>query len=105
MAEQPPSAMHLLGTDRYGRDMLARVLVGGRTSIWGALVVVVLITAIGAGIGTGSGMVWRTDRAGMDGTIGCLPRFSRTGPCTGRGRRFRRGHAAGGPGARGDRLA
>lgn len=55
MAEQPPSAMHLLGTDRYGRDMLARVLVGGRTSISGALMVVLLITAIGAGIGTGSG--------------------------------------------------
>lgn len=55
MAQQPPSAVHLLGTDRYGRDMLARVLVGGRTSIWGALVVVLLITAIGAGIGTGSG--------------------------------------------------
>ena len=55
MAEQPPSAAHLLGTDRYGRDMLARVLVGGRISISGALVVVLLITAIGAGIGTGSG--------------------------------------------------
>lgn len=55
MAQQPPSAGHLLGTDRYGRDMLARVLVGGRTSILGALVVVLLITAIGTGIGTGSG--------------------------------------------------
>ena len=55
MAQQPPSAVHLLGTDRYGRDMLARVLVGGRTSIFGALVVVLLITAIGAVIGTGSG--------------------------------------------------
>lgn len=55
MAQQPPSAGHLLGTDRYGRDMLARVLVGGRTSIWGALVVILLITAIGTGIGTGSG--------------------------------------------------
>ena len=55
MAEQPPSAAHLLGTDRYGRDMLARVLVGGRTSIFGALLVVLLITVIGAGIGTGSG--------------------------------------------------
>lgn len=55
MAQQPPSAVHLLGTDRYGRDMLSRVLVGGRTSILGALVVVLLITAIGAGIGTGSG--------------------------------------------------
>lgn len=57
MAQQPPSAMHLLGTDRYGRDMLARVLVGGRTSIWGALVVVVLITAIGAGIGWYGGRI------------------------------------------------
>ena len=57
MAQQPPSAGHLLGTDRYGRDMLARVLVGGRTSIWGALVVVLLITAIGAVIGTGSGRI------------------------------------------------
>ena len=55
MAQKPPSAAHLLGTDRYGRDMLARVLVGGRTSILGALVVVLLITVIGAGIGTGSG--------------------------------------------------
>ena len=55
MAEQTPSAAHLLGTDRYGRDMLARVLVGGRTSISGALLVVLLVTAIGAGIGTGSG--------------------------------------------------
>ena len=55
MAEQPPSAAHLLGTDRYGRDMFARVLVGGRTSISGALAVVLLITVIGAGIGTGSG--------------------------------------------------
>lgn len=55
MAQQPPSAGHLLGTDRYGRDMLSRVLVGGRTSIWGALLVVLLITAIGTGIGTGSG--------------------------------------------------
>ena len=55
MAGQPPSAAHLLGTDRYGRDMFARVLVGGRTSISGALAVVLLITVIGAGIGTGSG--------------------------------------------------
>lgn len=29
----PPSAMHPLGTDRLGRDLLARVLYGGRTSI------------------------------------------------------------------------
>ena len=105
MAQQPPSAVHLLGTDRYGRDMLARVLVGGRTSIWGALVVVLLITAIGTGIGTGSGWYGgRIEQAWM-GLSDVFLAFSRTGPCTGRGRRFRRGHAAGGPGARGDRLA
>lgn len=57
MAQQPPSAGHLLGTDRYGRDMLARVLVGGRTSISGALVVVLFITAIGTGIGWYGGRI------------------------------------------------
>ena len=33
IAKSPPSAEHLLGTDRYGRDMLSRVIVGSRTSI------------------------------------------------------------------------
>ena len=32
IAKSPPSAEHLLGTDRYGRDMLSRVMVGSRTS-------------------------------------------------------------------------
>ena len=32
-AKAAPSAAHLLGTDRYGRDMLSRVIVGSRTSI------------------------------------------------------------------------
>lgn len=30
---QPPSKKHLLGTDSFGRDLLARVLIGGRVSI------------------------------------------------------------------------
>ena len=32
-ATQPPSAAHWLGTDALGRDLLARVLIGGRTSL------------------------------------------------------------------------
>jgi peptide/nickel transport system permease protein len=30
---EPPSAAHWLGTDALGRDLLARVLLGGRTSL------------------------------------------------------------------------
>src|ERR1700730_18391799 len=28
----PPSAQHLMGTDSFGRDVLTRVLIGGRTT-------------------------------------------------------------------------
>ena len=34
IALQPPSPAHPFGTDRYGRDMLSRVLMGGQTSIF-----------------------------------------------------------------------
>ena len=34
IAKQAPSAEHLLGTDRYGRDMLSRVIAGSRASIF-----------------------------------------------------------------------
>jgi oligopeptide transport system permease protein len=33
LRHQPPSAAHWLGTDALGRDLLARVLIGGRTSL------------------------------------------------------------------------
>jgi ABC-type dipeptide/oligopeptide/nickel transport system permease subunit len=35
----PPSATHPFGTDQFGRDMLARVLAGGRWSLLGAGIV------------------------------------------------------------------
>lgn len=46
-ALQPPSAAHVLGTDRYGRDMLSRVIMGSQTTIYSALLLVVIITVTG----------------------------------------------------------
>lgn len=54
-ALQPPGAEHLLGTDRYGRDMLSRVIMGSRTSVFSALFLVLAITAVGSTVGTISG--------------------------------------------------
>ncbi len=50
-AKAAPSAQHIFGTDRYGRDMLSRVIVGSRTSIFSTLLLVAIITAIGTVIG------------------------------------------------------
>ena len=46
-ARASPSAEHPLGTDRYGRDMLSRVIVGSRTSIFSTLLLVAVITVAG----------------------------------------------------------
>lgn len=51
-ALKPPSAQHILGTDRHGRDMFSRVLVGGRTSIFATLALVALISVFGTVVGT-----------------------------------------------------
>ena len=56
-ALQAPSGAHLLGTDRYGRDMLSRVIMGGQSSIASTLVCVAVVTVIGTTVGVISG--WR----------------------------------------------
>lgn len=50
-ALQPPNAAHWLGTDRYGRDMLSRVIVGGRTTITSSLLLVLIIMSVGTAVG------------------------------------------------------
>lgn len=45
------SRAHPLGTDEFGRDLLARLLHGARLSIAGALLVVVGSTAVGLSVG------------------------------------------------------
>jgi microcin C transport system permease protein len=47
----PPSAANWLGTDRFGRDMLARLLYGFRVSIWFAIALTVTGTVIGILLG------------------------------------------------------
>jgi peptide/nickel transport system permease protein len=51
------SASHPFGTDALGRDVLSRVLHGGRVSIWMAFVCVLLSLVTGAVIGLVSGFV------------------------------------------------
>ena len=47
----PPGGKHLLGTDRYGRDMLSRVIMGGQTTIFSSLLLVLIIMVVGTMIG------------------------------------------------------
>jgi len=51
IAKQAPSVQHLLGTDRYGRDMLSRVIAGSRASIFSTLLLVAVITVLGTAVG------------------------------------------------------
>ena len=58
-AKAAPSALHLLGTDRYGRDMLSRVIAGSRASVFSTLLLVSVITVVGTAVGILCG--WRGD--------------------------------------------
>ena len=51
----PASAAHPLGTDEAGRDVLVRLLYGGRISLSVALVTAVITAVIGAAIGLTAG--------------------------------------------------
>jgi peptide/nickel transport system permease protein len=52
---QPPSWQHVMGTDPLGRDLLTRVLYGGRISLLVGLMVVVITLTIGVPIGALAG--------------------------------------------------
>ncbi len=48
----PPGAGHPLGTDLYGRDILTRLLYGGRTTLSEAILAVSTAMSIGVALGT-----------------------------------------------------
>ena len=52
---QPPSLQHPFGTDSLGRDLLTRVLYGGRISLFVGFMVVVITLLIGVPVGAIAG--------------------------------------------------
>lgn len=57
MALRAPGPGHLLGTDRYGRDLLSRIIMGGQSSIFSTFALVTLVSVIGTSVGVVCG--WR----------------------------------------------
>jgi peptide/nickel transport system permease protein len=53
----PPSLAHPFGTDNFGRDILARVLAGGRISLWTGLIAVGISLLVGVPLGAFAGFV------------------------------------------------
>ncbi|RST74330.1 ABC transporter permease [Siminovitchia acidinfaciens] len=52
---EPASAAHWFGTDMQGRDILSRIIYGTRTTLLGALLVVIFSVVIGVPLGLVSG--------------------------------------------------
>jgi peptide/nickel transport system permease protein len=58
LATDPLGAFHLLGTDRFGRDVWARLVYGARVSLGVGTLAVVLSVIVGVAVGAAAGF-WR----------------------------------------------
>lgn len=58
LATDPLGAFHLLGTDRFGRDVWARLVYGARVSLGVGTLAVVLSVIVGLAVGAAAGF-WR----------------------------------------------
>jgi peptide/nickel transport system permease protein len=64
--KEPPSSRHILGTDNKGRDILARILYGGKISVGISVLAALLSMTIGMTVGLVSGYAGgKTDTALM----------------------------------------
>jgi ABC-type dipeptide/oligopeptide/nickel transport system permease subunit len=52
---KPPSAAHPFGTDEFGRDLLSRVLYGGRVTLLASTLSVLMAAILGCGVGLTAG--------------------------------------------------
>ena len=50
-ALSPPNSVNWLGTDRYGRDILSRVIMGSQTTLCASLILLAVIASVGSLIG------------------------------------------------------
>lgn len=53
----PPSALHPLGTDHFGRDLLSRVLIGARGTLYVGVIAVGIALSVGGVVGALAGYV------------------------------------------------
>ena len=74
-AHSPPSTAHLFGTDRLGRDVLSRVMVGSRD----VLIVAPLAALLGVVAGTILGLVM--GYSGASSTTSSAASSRRSSPC------------------------
>lgn len=78
LSRQGPSPEHPLGTDQFGRDLMTRLAVGGRTTLLIAMIALVIIFVLGVAYGAASALGGNTTDAVMmrvlDGLF-ALPRI------------------------------
>jgi len=55
MIRKPPSVLHLLGTDEFGRDVLSRLIFGSRVSLQVGFIAVSISLVVGGSIGAIAG--------------------------------------------------
>jgi peptide/nickel transport system permease protein len=72
---RPPSAEHPLGTDEFGRDVLARIVHGSRISLRVGLISVGIGGVIGAALGLAAGLGGRRVDLAISGVVDVMLAF------------------------------